>query len=232
MNRALRAAALGMVLFSTAALSACSAGQVNQTSSQVRDKVGPQGLAGTILLREVQLAYPASGSYSPGDDAELQAAIVNDGDSPDTLLRISGPDFAQVRITGSPTGTASASPTNNTGTGNGTATTPASPTGSAGTAAGSRTITVPAHTTVVLGQSGPTVTLVGLSRSLTPAQAVPVTFTFQTAGTVTVDALVATPTSPAPRTSTFNFEPETPASVPGNEAGSGGIATGSGHGNG
>ena len=40
MNRALRAATIGVLLLSPAALSACSAGQVTQTASQNRDKTG------------------------------------------------------------------------------------------------------------------------------------------------------------------------------------------------
>ena len=111
MNRALRAAAMGMLLCSTVALSACSAGQVNQTASQLRDKTGPQAAVGDLLLREVELAYPANGGYAAGDDAELRAAIVNTGDQPDTLLGVTGPDFGSVRVTGSDTGSAQATST-------------------------------------------------------------------------------------------------------------------------
>jgi hypothetical protein len=39
-KRALRAAIVGVALFSPVALSACSAGQVTQTATQERDKVG------------------------------------------------------------------------------------------------------------------------------------------------------------------------------------------------
>jgi copper(I)-binding protein len=209
-NRALRAAALGLALLSATALTACSAGQINQTSSQERDKSGPQGEIGDILLREVQLAYPNGGTYAPGAEAELNAAIVNTGAAPDTLVSITSPAFTQYRITGSPTGTASATPTNNTGTGNGLG---AAPT------AGRTTVTIPADTSVVLGQTGPTVTLVGLNETLTPAQTVPLTFTFQTAGTVTIQALVGTPTSAVPRSDTFNFEVPTEATKPGDQAG-------------
>jgi hypothetical protein len=209
-NRALRAAALGMLLFSTAALTACSAGQVNQTSSQERDKVGAQGEIGNILLREVQLAYPSSGSYVPGQDAELQAAIVNSGEAADTLISITGADFTSYRITGSPTGTVAPTPTNNTGQSNGLGTP---------VTAGRTTVTFPADNSVVLGSTGPTVTLVGLDRALSPADTVPLTFTFQSAGSVTVDALVATPQSATPRSDAFPFEVPTQASPPGDQAG-------------
>ena len=42
MNRALRAATMGVLLLGPLALSACSAGQVTQTATQDRDKAGPQ----------------------------------------------------------------------------------------------------------------------------------------------------------------------------------------------
>ncbi len=48
MNRALRAATMGVLLLSPVALSACSAGQVTQTPSQVRDKTGAQAQVGDI----------------------------------------------------------------------------------------------------------------------------------------------------------------------------------------
>src|SRR4051812_7507104 len=209
---------MGMLLCSTVALSACSAGQVNQTSTQLRDKTGPEGAVGDLLLREVQLAYPQSGAYAAGDDAELQAAIVNTGDQPDTLVNVTGPDFASVRVTGSPTGSAAvASSTPAAGATSAAPTTPAT--------GGARQIAVPAGETVFLGENTSTVTLVDLTRPLTSASAVPVTFTFQRAGQVTVDALVATPSRALPRGDAFQFEPNNEADVPGNEAGGGGIAT-------
>ncbi len=73
MNRALRAATMGVLLLSPVVLSACSAGQVTQTAAQERDKTGAQGQVGDISLRQAQLVHPRGGSYEPGDDAELQA---------------------------------------------------------------------------------------------------------------------------------------------------------------
>jgi copper(I)-binding protein len=238
-NRALRAAAMGMLLCSTVALSACSAGQVNQTSTQLRDKTGPEGTVGDLLLREVQLAYPQSGAYAAGDDAELQAAIVNTGDQPDTLVNITGPDFASVRVTGSPTGTAAAGsspaggPTSVAPTTPATGATPAAPTTPATGATpaapttpatgAARQIVVQPGETIFLGDNTSTVTLVDLTRPLTAAAAVPVTFTFQRAGQVTIDALVATPSRALPRGDAFPFEPNNKAEEPGNKAGGGNI---------
>jgi copper(I)-binding protein len=215
-NRALRAATVGVLLFTPLALTACSAGQVNQTSTQLRDKVGPQVVVGDIELREVQLAYPTDGSYTAGDDAELTMAIVNNGTDDDALTGITGTGFSEVRVTGSASGTVAAP------------TTSAAPTSSSAPASGTGgpralDITIPADSSVFLGENAPTVTLVGLGQDLTPAQTLPLTFTFQRAGDVTVNVPVAAPASNVPQTSSYNFEPQTEANEPGNKAGAGNL---------
>ena len=70
MNRALRAATMGVLLLSPVALSACSAGQVTQTETQDRDKTGPSARVGDLELREVLLAYPTGGRYVEGAQIE------------------------------------------------------------------------------------------------------------------------------------------------------------------
>jgi copper(I)-binding protein len=97
-NRALRAATMGVLLLSPVALSACSAGQVTQTATQERDKVGAMGQVGDLTLRAVQLESPRGGSYDRGDDAELRMVIVNSGVEPDALVGISGEGFAEVEF--------------------------------------------------------------------------------------------------------------------------------------
>ncbi|MGY1600840.1 copper chaperone PCu(A)C [Geodermatophilus sp. SYSU D00815] len=210
MNRALRAATVGVLLVSPLALSACSAGQVNQTATQLRDKVGPTARAGEIELRAVELAYPRAGSYSPGDDAELRMAIVNDGDQEDTLTGISGPSFSRVRITGSPTGT-------------GAPAAPAAPGGTTSTGAGS--ITIPADSVVYLGQNSQTVTLVDLGEELLPSQSLEITFTFAEAGEVTLDVPVGAPDEEVERGEAFDFHQEENEGEETNTEVSGGIAT-------
>jgi len=223
-NRALRAATVGVLLFTPLALTACSAGQVNQTSTQLRDKVGPQVTVGDIELREVQLAYPTDGSYTAGDDAELTMAIVNNGTDDDALTGITGNGFSDVRVTGSASGTVAA-------------TTSAAPTSSSAPASGTSgpralDITIPADSSVFLGENAPTVTLVALGQGLTPAQTLPLTFTFQKAGDVTVNVPVAAPASNVPQTSSYNFEPQTEANEPGNKAGAGNLESTSSSSNG
>jgi copper(I)-binding protein len=97
-NRALRAATLGVLLLSPVALSACSAGQVTQTATQERDKTGAQAQVGDITLRQVRLEEPRGGSYEAGDDAELLLAIVNGGEDTDTLVGVEGDGFSDAEI--------------------------------------------------------------------------------------------------------------------------------------
>jgi hypothetical protein len=219
-NRALRAATVGVLLFSPLVITACSAGQVNQTSSQLRDKVGATVHVGDLTLRGVQLAYPTDGSYAPGDDAELQMSIVNSGTEDDALTGIDGTGFAEVRVTGSASGTVTAS-----GTTAATTTPPAQATTSSGARA--LDITIPAGGSVFLGDNAPTVTLESLGQGLTPAQTMDLTFTFEKAGNVTIPVPVAAPASNVPQTSTFNFGEPSEGTKPGDEAGGGTVETGS-----
>jgi copper(I)-binding protein len=97
-NRALRAATMGVLLLSPVALTACSAGQVAQTSTQERDKTGGQAQVGDITLRAAELESPRGGSYDDGDDADLRLAIVNGGLEPDTLTGVEGEGFGEAEI--------------------------------------------------------------------------------------------------------------------------------------
>ena len=54
MNRALGAATAGVLLLSPLALSACSAGQVTQTATQQRDKVGAMAQVGRMMPFELK----------------------------------------------------------------------------------------------------------------------------------------------------------------------------------
>ncbi|MBN1091441.1 copper chaperone PCu(A)C [Blastococcus sp. TML/M2B] len=181
MNRALRAAIVGVALFSPIALSACSAGQVAQTATQERDKVGAMGEVGDILLRQVHLAFPRSGSYDAGDDAEVTMAIVNTGGEADTLVSVEGEGFGDAEIQdGSATGASTGS-------------------------ARSGGLEVPAGGTVFVGSDDATITLSDLDEDLTVGQAVSLVLTFENAGEVTVRATVATPSSELEREEGFDF---------------------------
>jgi copper(I)-binding protein len=148
-NRALRAAAIGVLLVAPVTLSACSAGQVNQTASQIRDQFGATAQVGDLTLRGVQLEYPPGGTLSPGDEAGLQAAIINNGSADDTLVSISGPGFTGVAVTG--TGTQSTQSTSGGATSSAatssSATSSAAPTSSAAATSSSAAATTGATTT-------------------------------------------------------------------------------------
>jgi copper(I)-binding protein len=187
-NRALRAATIGALLLSPIALSACSAGQVTQTASQERDKVGATAQVGEITVRAAELAYPNGGRYEEGDDAELHMAIVNAAAEADTLVDITGEGFDRIRITGSGTAAPTATPTTSAGSDDG--------------------IVIPADTAVYLGENAPTVTLAGLSESLTTGQSVEITLVFERAGEVTLQVPVTTPSREVPRGESFDFHEE------------------------
>jgi copper(I)-binding protein len=184
-NRALRAATMGVLLLSPIALSACSAGQVTQTAGQERDKVGAMAEVGDIKLRAVEFAYPRGGVYEDGDDVELRLSLVNDDTEADTLTGISGDGFGDVEIDDS------------------TATT----TGS-GSGASSSELEIPAGGVVHVDGEEVTITLTDLDQSMTTGQSLELTFTFENAGEVTLPVTVATPDDALPRDEGFNFHQE------------------------
>jgi copper(I)-binding protein len=184
-NRALRAAVLGVLLLSPVALSACSAGQVAQTAEQHRDKAGAQSNVGDLELRALGLPYPTGGVYPSGSNARLIAAIASTSGTDDTLTSITGDAFKSVQVVDPGSSAAAGTPSG-----------------------GSLDITVPAGQTIFIGNgSGPSVTLVGLSGDLGVGQYVDVTFTFQQAGSVTVPVPVATSSRDLPRGKAYDFEP-------------------------
>jgi copper(I)-binding protein len=183
---------VGVALFSPVALSACSAGQVTQTATQERDKVGAMAQVGDITLRQVELAYPRSGSYDAGDDAELTMAIVNTGEEPDTLVSVEGEGFSSAEITGS------SAEVNSAGTN----------TGSTSVTTASDEIEIAPDTTVFVGTGDLAVTLTDLDEELTVAQPIPLVFTFENAGEVEVVATVSTPSRALEREEGFDFHEE------------------------
>lgn len=247
MNRALRAATVGVLLLTPVALTACGAGQVNQTSTQIRDKTGPSAQIGDLSLREVLLDYPDTGSYAKGDSAQLRLSIANSGPQDDALVGISGDGFDGVNVVNPATSTGTATATGASGSsapassasqtaGNsvgGGASTPTAASGSSSAATASATTTspagsasgngslnipVPAHTAVFIGATdAPSVFLTGLSQSLAPAQHMRLTFTFQKAGQVTLDVTVSGPNQEKSRPSPYDFEQSPTPTTGGNE---------------
>jgi hypothetical protein len=118
-NRALRAATMGALLAASVTLSACGAGQVNQTSMQNRDKVGPSVEQGEVELRQVQLAYPGEREqddpttrpespgeggvtvYTDADGAPLtdESTFYEAGDDAELIVTIVNDGAEDVRLT-------------------------------------------------------------------------------------------------------------------------------------
>jgi copper(I)-binding protein len=117
---------------------------------------------------------------------------------------------------GSSTPSGAASPSGSstpsgTATRSGTATSSEpTPTASATAEAPTR-IPLPAGTLVSFRDSGPVITLVGLTRDLLPSQLVPITFVFENAGEVTVEVPVAIPLSPISPPPTTDVAPTSEA---------------------
>jgi copper(I)-binding protein len=206
-NRALRAATVGVLLLSPVALSACSAGQVTQTATQERDKVGAMAHVGDITVRAAELEHPRGGAYESGDDAELRLAIVNGGQEADTLVGIDGEGFGGVEFEVAGTGTSSPAATGTTpATGANPAPSTAPATGSGSASADE--IEIPADTTLFVDGDAATITLTGLDESLTVGQYLELILTFENAGEVTLPVTVANPDETLERGEAFDFHQE------------------------
>ncbi len=83
---ALWATALGLV----AVLAGCGGDNVQTTAT-----LGAGGRVGGIVVRDAAFIFdrPVAGDtvYQPGEDAALQLTIINEGDRPDRLVRVSSP---------------------------------------------------------------------------------------------------------------------------------------------
>jgi len=206
-------------------MSGCSAGQVTQTDTQVPAINGASGTVGQIAVRNVQLAFPAGKQYySRGDSASLVVTIINTGSSSDKLAGITSPQFGSgAQIIGDPTipsqhaiaasanklipltTTATTTATSTTGTsttgtstsGSASSSTSASSSSTSGSATStSATATTTPSANVPVGSIQ--VVLVGQTLDkLQPGQTVSLTFTFASAGDLTLTVPIAA--DPAPR---------------------------------
>jgi copper(I)-binding protein len=186
-NRAPRAAVMGVLLLSPIALTACSAGQVAQTAEQQRDQVGTMASVGDVKLRALNLAYPTGGTYSSGSDARLVGAVASTANTEDTLVSIEGEAFDGVEVLDPD----SAAP--------------------AADSSGSADLDLPVPPEGILfltNGGGPTITLTGLTEEIGVGQSIDVTFVFEEAGEVTVPVPVGTPNRDLPRGEAFDFHGE------------------------
>lgn len=94
------ATALALIAGGALALTACGAGQISQTATQVAAVNGNSADVGAIQLRNVHVVYPDSQEYSiePGGTVELGFTAINsDPAAADELTGISSPE-AQITI--------------------------------------------------------------------------------------------------------------------------------------
>ena len=98
------------------AVSACSAGQVTQTSRQVAPvpginaTVGPAGGAASIFVRGLVVVYNGPEGYKPGADVPLSVRLFNQTGEPVYLTGVTAEGAQAVLLAGGPKSTASATP--------------------------------------------------------------------------------------------------------------------------
>lgn len=100
-TRRLRLIPLAVGLGVTLAVAGCGASQTSQTATQVAAVNGAEGDAGPMQIRDAQLQFPKSGDrYTAGSDAVLVLTIVNGGNRPDQLVKVSSPNATAAEISG------------------------------------------------------------------------------------------------------------------------------------
>ncbi|WP_433609717.1 hypothetical protein [Prescottella agglutinans] len=165
------ATAVALAAGATLMLSACGAGQVSQTATQVAAVNGNQATSGDIALRNVHVVYPNSEEYSiePGGSAQLAFTAVNLSEHATDKLTSIKTDFAGSVTIDAKDGTREIKPQTALGAGN-------------------PDVSVPeqAPETVSLID----VTLEDLREGVRPGLTFPVIFTFQNAGDVVVQVPV------------------------------------------
>jgi copper(I)-binding protein len=162
-------AALG--LGAVVALAGCSAGQVTETDTQVAAVNGASGDVKDVAVRDATFTFPSDASFYPaGASAPMELMLANRGPD-DRLVSVSSPYAASATVSGETT----------------------LPTDSALHALGGNDELNP-------GPSARTVkiTLQGLKQQLGAGVTIPVTFTFEKAGQLTVQVPLGQDHDPRP----------------------------------
>lgn len=163
-------------------LTGCAAGQQATTQTERTVAEGGNINLGYIQVRNAILEPPTGSSHAAGSNVPLSVSLVNSSDNADALTAVSAAGAASsVEVTSTPPqGAASGS---------------ATPAPEATTAASTTLpLDLPAHQAVQLQTTsgGAYLELRGLTRKLSEAQYVTVTFTFRTAGQTTLQVPVST----------------------------------------
>ncbi|RVW00799.1 copper chaperone PCu(A)C [Rhodococcus xishaensis] len=177
------ATAVALAAGATLVLSACGAGQISQTATQVAAVNGNKADADNIALRNVHVVYPNSEEYSlePGGDVQLAFTAINLSEHQTDQLTAIQTDFAGSVTVDELDGTLEIRPQTSLGAGN-------------------PDITVPEEAPETLSLID--VTLEDITEGVRPGLTFPVTFTFQNAG----DVVVQVPVDAGPTTERHESE--------------------------
>ncbi|WP_337109644.1 hypothetical protein [Prescottella equi] len=176
-------AAVALAAGATLMLSACGAGQISQTATQVAAINGNQATSGDIALRNVHVVYPNSEEFSiePGGDAELAFTAVNLSESESDRLKSIKTDYAGSVKIDEKDGTLEIKPQFALGAGNPDVSVPEE---------------APEHVSLI------DVTLQDIREGVRPGLTFPVIFTFENAG----DIVVQVPVDAGPKTERHESE--------------------------
>ncbi|BDC70778.1 LpqE protein [Prescottella equi] len=176
-------AAVALAAGATLMLSACGAGQISQTATQVAAINGNQATSGDVALRNVHVVYPNSEEFSiePGGDAELAFTAVNLSESKSDRLKSIKTDYAGSVKIDEKDGTLEIKPQFALGAGNPDVSVPEE---------------APEHVSLI------DVTLQDIREGVRPGLTFPVIFTFENAG----DIVVQVPVDAGPKTERHESE--------------------------
>jgi hypothetical protein len=163
--------ALVTVLMSILLAGAVACGQPRRPGLDTSDTIGANAEIGQVKLRNVLVEPPVDGDFRPGDDAVVRLAMVNDAPRPDALVRVETEAAREVtmrwdRDCDGNVETVSRIPLLAEGT-------------------------VPGAQPDQAGLASPFyLQVAGLTRRVWEGTTLPVRFTFEHAGSITVDAMV------------------------------------------
>jgi hypothetical protein len=172
--RTVRRAVVGLAVVAALSTAACGAGQVAETADEKPTLDGTNADIGKIALRGLALEAPSGTSFSANSDPGIKVVLVNTGSKADQLVKVSSP----VATTW-----ANYASREDSYSGAGDATSPVS------IGPGQRTSYGTPEATGVLE-------LKRTTKVIYPGTNVAITFTFATAGSVTVQVPVAQSSDP------------------------------------
>lgn len=228
---------IGLAVAAALLTSACAAGQHAQTADEKNSIDGTNASVGAVDLRAMVIDAPSGSTfgYPAGSDMVLKIVMVNNADKPEKLTSISSPSFSDWGAFTSPAAadeviaahaaaqspsSAAAAPSSapasaGSGAPSGSAAAPSQSASSVPAAqlpTPQRSITIAGNGRVGFGTPEATgvLLLIDTKGDISPANSIPVTFTFAQAGAVTVQVPVALsngmPSSVLPSPSTSGLE--------------------------